>query len=147
MPDLFPFGVYDTKQRGMTHIGLYATESDCWKIFLGWPAPEEVDFAKSNGLVVLPLTINYRPPVKDSLTTETRWKLEMADFEPGWLMRTVHAAHISYMANHNPQSLRTRSELQLPLPENEARELYEFMNARFKRWTGMDIADVAPPKS
>lgn len=71
----------------------------------------------------------------------------MTDFEPGWLMKTVHAAHISCMADHNPQSLKHLSELELPIPESEARELYEHMNARFKRWTGVDLADMAPPRS
>lgn len=71
----------------------------------------------------------------------------MAGFEPGWLMKTVHAAHISYMANHNPDSLHHLHELKLPIPESEARELYEHMNARFKKWTGKNLADALPPKS
>jgi len=71
----------------------------------------------------------------------------MADFEPGWLMRTVHDAHISCMANSNPESLRHLHKLDLPIPEGEALELYEKMNARFKRWTGMDLTAMAPPKS
>ena len=71
----------------------------------------------------------------------------MADFEPGWLMKTVHAAHISCMTDHNPESLRHLGDLELPIPESEARELYERMNARFKKWTGKGLAQAAPPKS
>lgn len=62
MADLFPFGVYDTRQCGMAHIGLYENEADCWRVYLGWPDQEEIEFAKSKGLVVLPLTIHYSPP-------------------------------------------------------------------------------------
>lgn len=71
----------------------------------------------------------------------------MADFEPGWLMKTLHAAHISCMADHSPAALRHLHELELPIPASEARELYEKMNARFKSWTGMDLVDAAPPRS
>lgn len=62
MADLFPFGVYNTKQCGMAHIGLYENEADCWRVFLGWPDQEEIDYAKKNGFLVLPLTIAYDPP-------------------------------------------------------------------------------------
>ena len=63
MPDLFPFGIYDTKQCGMAHIGLYKSEADCWQVFLGWPSPEEIEHATSKGLRALPLTISYDPKV------------------------------------------------------------------------------------
>ena len=61
MTDLFPFGVYDTKQCCFVHIGLYANEADCWKVYLGWPDDAEIADAKERGLKVLPLTIQYDP--------------------------------------------------------------------------------------
>lgn len=61
MPDQFPFGVYDTKKCGLAHIGLYQSEGDCWRVFLGWPDQAEIDAAKSRGLKVLPLTLTYDP--------------------------------------------------------------------------------------
>lgn len=59
---LFPFGVYDTNRCAMCWIGLYENEDDCWTNFLGWPSKEEIDYAQSQGLTVLPLTVNYEPP-------------------------------------------------------------------------------------
>ena len=61
-PNLFPFGVYDTKECAMAYIGLHVDETDAWRVFLGWPDQEEIDDAKALGLRVLPLTINYEPP-------------------------------------------------------------------------------------
>lgn len=64
MPDklTLPYGVYDTKQCGMVHIGLYDNEADCWQVFLGWPDAEEIANAKARGLRVLSLTVQYDPP-------------------------------------------------------------------------------------
>ena len=63
MPDIdFPFGVYDTKQCGLVHIGLYTNEADCWQVFLGWPDAADIEEAKARGLTVLPLTVAYNPP-------------------------------------------------------------------------------------
>jgi len=59
---LFPFGVYDTNRCAMCWIGLYENEAACWETWLGWPTKEEIDYAKANGQVVLPLTVNYQPP-------------------------------------------------------------------------------------
>lgn len=61
MSDLFPFGVYDTKQCGLAHIGLYTDEADCWKVYLGWPDDEGIADAKTRGLKVVPLTVKYDP--------------------------------------------------------------------------------------
>src|SRR5580704_4820378 len=59
---LFPFGVYNTDRCAMCWIGLYENEDDCWTTFLGWPSKEEIEYAKSQGLTVLPLMVNYDPP-------------------------------------------------------------------------------------
>jgi hypothetical protein len=67
----------------------------------------------------------------------------VTDFEPGWLMRTCHEAHISCMLDHNPAALQHLTKQTLPISETEARELYDGMNARFKKWTGMDLSDAA----
>jgi len=58
----FPFGVYDTANCAMIYIGLHQDENDVWRIFLGWPDAEEIEHAKTNGLRVLSLTVNYDPP-------------------------------------------------------------------------------------
>lgn len=62
MADLFPFGIYHDERCHMVHIGLYADEADCWKTWLGWPDREEIEEAKAQGYVVLPLTLSYTPP-------------------------------------------------------------------------------------
>ncbi len=62
MADQFPFGVYHQDRCHMVHIGLYADENECWKVYLGWPGAEEIADAKGNGYCVLPLTIGYSPP-------------------------------------------------------------------------------------
>jgi hypothetical protein len=67
----------------------------------------------------------------------------MADFEPGWLMKTCHDAHIRCMLDNNPAALKHLGEQTLPIADAEARELYDEMNARFKKWTGMDLSDVS----
>lgn len=66
----------------------------------------------------------------------------MADFEPGWLMRTCHDAHISVMSTQTPAAMSHIYEVTIPVPAAEARELYDKMNARFKAWTGLDLAQM-----
>ena len=61
MADCFPFGIYDTKQSMMLHIGLYPDAAECWKVYLGWPDDEEIEWHKKQGLVVLSLTVSYDP--------------------------------------------------------------------------------------
>jgi hypothetical protein len=67
----------------------------------------------------------------------------MTEFEPGWLMRTAHSAHIQCMMDHSPASLRHLCKHDEPIPEAEAKELYERMNARFREWTGVDLASMS----
>lgn len=67
----------------------------------------------------------------------------MAELEPGWLMRTAHSAHISCMQDHDPAAIEHIAKTERPVPESEARELYDRMNARFKKWTGKDLASMA----
>jgi hypothetical protein len=60
--DCWPYGVYDTKQQMLVHIGLYSDEARCWQIFLGWPDQEEIEwYKKEKGLRVIPLTVSYDP--------------------------------------------------------------------------------------
>lgn len=60
--DLMPYGVYDTKQCGLAYIGLHEDEADVWKVWLGWPHPDDIEAAKRRGLRVLPVTVQYKPP-------------------------------------------------------------------------------------
>jgi hypothetical protein len=66
-------------------------------------------------------------------------------FEPGWLMKTGHDAHIRCMADHSPASLSHLSKTVTPIPASEAMELYAMMNARFKQWTGLDLSQMSSP--
>jgi len=66
----------------------------------------------------------------------------MTDFEPGWLMKTCREAHIRCMLDNSPGALKHLGEQTLPIPAADARELYDAMNARFKKWTGVDLTDV-----
>lgn len=63
--------------------------------------------------------------------------------EPGWLSRTVHDAHMQCMLDNGPEAMRHISNTKTPIPESEARELYELMNKRFKQWTGADLGAYA----
>lgn len=63
-------------------------------------------------------------------------------WEPGWLMRVSHEAHISCMADHSPYFFGNRvTATSLPIPENEAQEVFERMDKRFKAWTGKSLAE------
>jgi hypothetical protein len=64
----------------------------------------------------------------------------MTKLEPGWLMRTCHEAHISTMSTQMPDAVKHIYETPIPIPDNEARELYEKMDARFRAWTGKGLA-------
>lgn len=56
-----PYGIYDTRQCGLVHIGLYDGPDQCWRIFLGWPTVGEIDHARSEGLICISLQISYDP--------------------------------------------------------------------------------------
>lgn len=64
----------------------------------------------------------------------------MVDLKPDWLTRECHEAHISIMSTQLPNAIKHLCETQLPIPVNEAGELYEKLDARFKAWTGMSLA-------
>jgi hypothetical protein len=62
-------------------------------------------------------------------------------FEPGWLMRTCHEAHIRSMCNNGRPYLKHYGFDPGPASESDAKELYEMMAARFMAWTGRPISD------
>lgn len=69
-----PYGVYDSKECCLAHVGLYFNEDDCWRVYLGWPDESEIEDAKARGLRVIPLTIHYTPP--DALKpVTTGWQI------------------------------------------------------------------------
>lgn len=40
-----PYAIY---QRGeLYYLGLHDSEADCWRVALGWPGPEEIQYAKN----------------------------------------------------------------------------------------------------
>jgi hypothetical protein len=55
-------------------------------------------------------------------------------------MKTCHDAHISVMSTQMPAAMKHIYEVALPVPAAEAGELYEKMDARFRAWTGMSLA-------
>ena len=63
-----------------------------------------------------------------------------ADFKPGWLSDICRDAYIRSMADHGPAFYRHLHEVQTPIPAEDAEELRAFMSARFKEWTGKDLA-------
>ena len=67
----------------------------------------------------------------------------MSELEPGWLMRTVHDAHMRCMLDHSPSFMARYSKIKTPISDTEADELFALMNVRFKAWTGRELA--APP--
>ena len=65
------------------------------------------------------------------------------NWEPGWLMRISHRAHIAVMADHNPRSYGPNypRHPEAPISESDAREVFERMDQRFKKWTGKSLAE------
>ena len=51
-----PYALY---KRGELHyIGMHTDEADCWKVALGWPSPEEIEWAKKNeATICLPVRV------------------------------------------------------------------------------------------
>lgn len=62
-----------------------------------------------------------------------------ARFEPGWLLRTCHDAHIRSMCDHNPSFFKNSGFVAPEVSDSDIRELYEMMNARFEAWTGKPL--------
>jgi hypothetical protein len=61
-----PYGIYDTRQCALIHIGLYESVAQCWQLFLGWPTSEEIVEAKLHGLHCIPITCHYQLPEEES---------------------------------------------------------------------------------
>lgn len=52
---------------GLVYVGLHKDEEDTWKIFLGWPHPEEIEHAKRHGFYAAPAACYWKRPT----TTKT----------------------------------------------------------------------------
>jgi hypothetical protein len=63
---LQPYGIYDTRNCTLIHIGLYESIAQCWQLFLGWPTSEEILDAKQHGLHCIPITCHYELPKETS---------------------------------------------------------------------------------
>lgn len=51
-----PFALY--KKGELHYLGMHKDEADCWKVALGWPSPEEIEWEKkTNGLLCLPVRV------------------------------------------------------------------------------------------
>lgn len=61
-------------------------------------------------------------------------------FEPGWLMRTCHEAHIDVMRDNNPAALKHLGAKTI-CTETDAIELAAKMEARFRKWTGKSLTE------
>lgn len=60
----------------------------------------------------------------------------------GWLARTCQSAHIRSMAHSSPLALRAAGfEAATPISVGDTAELFEFLDVRFRAWTGQGLAD------
>ena len=60
-----PYGIYDTRNCTLVHIGLYSSIAECWQLYLGWPSAEEITEAKLNGYHCIPITCHYKLPQEE----------------------------------------------------------------------------------
>ena len=60
---------------------------------------------------------------------------------PGWLQEVVYDAHISTMSKHdlNWHIQVMGGSYTVPIPEQEAEDLFKVLNARYKSWTGKNL--------
>jgi hypothetical protein len=66
-----PYGIYDTRNCALIHIGLYTSIAECWQLYLGWPTAGEIIEAKQNGLHCIPITCHYQLPEEENEETST----------------------------------------------------------------------------
>jgi hypothetical protein len=49
-----------TDKRGLRYIGLHTSEEDCWRVALGWPSDDEIEWHKAQGVRVYPATVTWK---------------------------------------------------------------------------------------
>ena len=47
---------------GIVHVGLYADEKECWRIYLGWPTVAEVNWYKEHGYYCTKANLTWTKP-------------------------------------------------------------------------------------
>lgn len=47
---------------GIVHVGLYADEKECWRIYLGWPTVAEVNWYKDRGYYCAKANLTWTKP-------------------------------------------------------------------------------------
>lgn len=70
---------------------------------------------------------------------------------PGWMKDVVYNAHISTMASHDLQWCmqclgHMNMKYTVPIPDEEADDLYNELNKRFISWTGKSLASWSRTK-
>lgn len=48
--------------EGIVHVGLYADEKECWRIYLGWPTVREVNWYKEHGYYCTKANLTWTKP-------------------------------------------------------------------------------------
>ena len=56
-----PYILYDVKKHEVLDCMMADDEDEVWKVKLGWPDQDEIDWAKRRGLRVIPATLTYKP--------------------------------------------------------------------------------------
>lgn len=49
------------KDGRLAYIGLHENETDCWRVFLGWPSESEIEWEKQRGTRVVRIEITPKP--------------------------------------------------------------------------------------
>ena len=67
---------------------------------------------------------------------------ELRRVEEGWLARTVSNAIRQLHVQFSPQEMmRMGKSITLPIPDDEAAQLYADLDAHFQAWTGKSLAE------
>ena len=67
---------------------------------------------------------------------------ELRRSEEGWLSRTVADARRRLHVQFTPQEMmRIGKSVTLPIPDDEAAQLYTDLDAHFRAWTGKSLAE------
>jgi hypothetical protein len=76
-----PFALY--KKGELHYIGMHKDEADCWKVALGWPSPEEIEWEKkTNVLICLPVRVIAPADRLGSVRCPRCWEMMSAPAAP-----------------------------------------------------------------
>jgi len=103
-----PFALY--KKGELHYIGIHKDEADCWKVALGWPSPEEIEWEKkTNVLICLPVRVIAPADRLGSVRCPRCWDLlrtHQAQPQSGGRPRACWLCHGSDACRHRGQQGR-----------------------------------------